>query len=461
MSSRKTDTACSRRIGWRSLVVPLAAAVASTLLASEARAACPQLLQNSEFNNGDSFSWEVGDSPPEVVLTVRVSDDQYKTLDVSAGNTSAFTNPTGSLSQPVAIQYGERYRVSFYMYSGGRTTCHVSIGSATSPATTYGLNDSFVLSDAVSNATQQFTFVANADDPDAVFTISFPLDAYYTFYRFDSLFIEDISSPQCNGGVGGQGGGAGTVGTGGGRGTGGTIGAAGTTGNGGSSATGGVMTAGGSIGTGGKTATGGASGIGGAPTTGGSIGAGGQGGAGGATGAGGGSGTGGATATGGTAGAGGYVGTDAAAGGIGGATGTSGDGIGGAVGGGGAEIPDAGAVPVSDVGVGGSTGHGGSGLACVPGTQISCACPGSTAAPHGVQVCDSQGASYGACVGCPDAGIIAPASRAGGGCSCSFDSLDRPTLWWALLFLPLARRRRGFRLGKSRGDPPVRYGDPT
>ena len=430
-------------MGWRSLAAPLAAAMASTLVPGQASAACPQLLQNSEFNNGDTSPWEAGDDPPEIVLRVDVSNDQYKTLDVSVGDTSAFSNPSGSLSQSVDIHYGERYRVSFYMYNAQPASCHVSIGSATSPATTYGLNDSFTLSTAAGNATQQFTFVANADDPDALFNISFPLGSY-TYYKFDSLFIEDISSPQCNG-AGGQGGGAGTTGSTGG--TGGATGFGGNTGTGGASTTGGATmtggssTTGGASGTGGRTGAGGAS-TGGVSTAGGTSGTGAQGGAGGAVASGGASVTGGASGIGGSMTSGGTSGTAGSSG--------TGTGIGGATGAGGtagvpapdAGIPDAGAVSVSDASAGASVDSSGNGPVCVPGTQISCACPGAASAPHGVQVCDSRGASYGACVGCPDAGGATPASHAGGGCSCSLDAPDRPRLWWVLLLFPLARWRR-------------------
>jgi Concanavalin A-like lectin/glucanases superfamily len=54
---------------------------------------------------------------------------------------------------------------------------------------------------------------------------------------------------------------------------------------------------------------------------------------------------------------------------------------------------------VASGGSGGSTGVSststGSAHACVPGVQVACACPGGQ--PAGVQVCTSNGASYGAC----------------------------------------------------------------
>ena len=51
---------------------------------------------------------------------------------------------------------------------------------------------------------------------------------------------------------------------------------------------------------------------------------------------------------------------------------------------------------------GGGTDGGGqetAGGACVPGQQVSCACPGSSVT--GVQVCNSAGTGLGSCTGCP------------------------------------------------------------
>src|SRR5450432_2593444 len=54
--------------------------------------------------------------------------------------------------------------------------------------------------------------------------------------------------------------------------------------------------------------------------------------------------------------------------------------------------------------------------ACVPGQQVSCACPGSSVS--GVQVCNSAGTGLGSCTGCPGtAGATAPTDFA-----CTTDS---------------------------------------
>ena len=56
------------------------------------------------------------------------------------------------------------------------------------------------------------------------------------------------------------------------------------------------------------------------------------------------------------------------------------------------------------------------GNACVPGQQVSCACPGSNVT--GVQVCNLAGSAFGACMGCPGsggAGANGAAGAAGGG----------------------------------------------
>lgn len=64
-------------------------------------------------------------------------------------------------------------------------------------------------------------------------------------------------------------------------------------------------------------------------------------------------------------------------------------------------------------------GFGGSGdeeLACVPGEQRACACPGG--APDGVQVCADEGDRFEACVGCPggsDGGTADGADTEGAG----------------------------------------------
>jgi hypothetical protein len=48
---------------------------------------------------------------------------------------------------------------------------------------------------------------------------------------------------------------------------------------------------------------------------------------------------------------------------------------------------------------GATSGQGGSGMVCIPGQQLECACPGSQVT--GAQVCDKEGKSLGPCTGCP------------------------------------------------------------
>jgi MYXO-CTERM domain-containing protein len=387
---------------------------AAILGAGDARASCPQLLQNNEFSDGTISPWQLSTSPPDIDPTVGVSSDQYMTLDISTMDTSAFANPTGALSQPVAIQYGGRYRVTFYMYTSGGTSAHVSIGSATS-SVTYGLNDDLTTSQMASSATQQFTFVANTADPDAVFTLSFPLGSY-VYYKFDSLFVEDISDVPCSGPVGGQAGAGGAMGTGGVVGTGGTGGAGGATAVGGATGTGNTSGTGGAVGTGGSAGSSGDSGTGGIIGTGGT-------------------GAGGTTSIGGATGTGGQVGI----GGGGGATG-----VGGASAGGNGGSAMSGAA--------GRGGVGPAGLTCVPGSQISCACPGGPSAPHGVQVCDAQGTGYVACIGCPNASVVT--SSGDGGCGCSVGAPGGArAIGWTLALLALTLGRRASRRKRPGNEP--------
>ncbi len=66
---------------------------------------------------------------------------------------------------------------------------------------------------------------------------------------------------------------------------------------------------------------------------------------------------------------------------------------------------------VDAVGTGGGSGSGGAGTVCVPGAQVSCACPGAV---QGAQACNQSGTGYEPCV-CPDAGGNGGTPSGGGG----------------------------------------------
>jgi MYXO-CTERM domain-containing protein len=100
----------------------------------------------------------------------------------------------------------------------------------------------------------------------------------------------------------------------------------------------------------------------------------------------------------------------------------------------------------------GASGQGGStsssGMACVPGQQVACACAGGS---QGVQVCDATGDAYGMCTGCADAGTQ-PVDDAGssGGCGCHVGDDDAPhTPILAALGLLLAAAIRSRRRARS------------
>jgi hypothetical protein len=110
-------------------------------------------------------------------------------------------------------------------------------------------------------------------------------------------------------------------------------------------------------------------------------------------------------------GAGGASGKGGIAGGAGsfqaGAGGKAGASGGGAVGGAGQ-----GGTSAGSTGASGQAGVGGSPL-CVPGSQVACACPGSSV--PGAQVCQPDGLGLGPCEGCPAGTGGAGASGGGGG----------------------------------------------
>src|SRR5688572_4166961 len=49
---------------------------------------------------------------------------------------------------------------------------------------------------------------------------------------------------------------------------------------------------------------------------------------------------------------------------------------------------------------GGETRSDTDGAGCMPGQQVSCACPGGG---EGVQICEADGSAFGVCMGCDDA----------------------------------------------------------
>lgn len=121
----------------------------------------------------------------------------------------------------------------------------VKIGDMTEPYTSYFEEDFSIVYNAGAGDTHEFTFVAPTTDPTSGLVIFFGLED--AFIQLDSIFLEHISSPECE--TGGTGGSGGTGGTGGSGGTGGT---GGTGGSGGAGGTGGTGGSGGTGGTGGS-----------------------------------------------------------------------------------------------------------------------------------------------------------------------------------------------------------------
>jgi hypothetical protein len=409
--------------------------LALLLSAARAEAQCPELLQNNEFSNGTIEPWRIGISgisDPTVEATAEVSNDQYQNLIITVSKTPK--DGYIDLSQTVSVQQGAWYRVSFYAYSV-MTVISGTVSVRNAERTqSYGLEQTFQTTLNASASTITYTFQATASDPAAQFVVHYMANLSCCI-KFDSLFMTDISSPQCppDGGAGGVSGSGGASGGGGKSGGGG--GRSGTGGVGGLPGSGGV----GAIGAGGA-ATGGRSGVAGA----------------GGADAAGSPGSGGVMNSGGDRASGGSPGDARASGGVPGLGGQAGSGVGGlqsgaggdAAGGtGGAFSSDADAAvetgsPSQDVGAIDSASNT-LPLTCTPGRQVACAC--ASVAQQGVQVCDQQGTGYGSCTGCP-------AADKAGGCSCSLASGQATNAFpaFAVTLFALILRLRGRRPSRSR-----------
>jgi len=318
-----------------------------------ARADCPELLQNNEFSASLVAPWSVTSDPFDLA-SAAVSTDPYKTLNISVNNIAKLNPVQLELSQPVSITKNTVYNVS--LYSSGLVGARLRVKSAAAD-TSYGLDQSFNSLDG--NGTLRAAFQATASDANARFSVSYTVPAdQYLFVKFDSLFMEDTTSPACDltGGTGGTiGGGSGGI----------SAGGTGTAGvSAGGTASGGAHTGGVS---GGGAANGGANSSG-APS--------------------GGMSTGGESSGAGSANIAGEAGANSGAGGAAGVFSGGGD-----------------------------AGEGPSGGLCTPGRQLACACPGT--ATQGAQACNAQGTGYGECSGCPSTTALSPDKS---GCSCRLAS---------------------------------------
>jgi len=242
-------------------------AFALALHPAAARASCPELLQNNEFSGGTIPPWRVGIDSPTTHGFLQVSNDDYKTLDLFLGE--APLEATFTLLQPVAVQAGAHYRLSFFMRANGLQPAVVRVRNIAQPSLTRGLDQTFTSSANPTTDTFVFTFTATATDPAAELAIELQYGGNADFFSFDSLFMSDQSSPSCSGaggvgGAGGRGGVNGQSGSGGrgGEGAGGGGRGGGTSGRGGSSGAGGAD--GGGASSGGVGGSTGGAGVGGA-----------------------------------------------------------------------------------------------------------------------------------------------------------------------------------------------------
>jgi len=227
------------------------ALVAALLLSPAALADCPELLTNGDFETGSPAPWMlVGE---DFNFSDVVEDDftplnEFFVFGYQRASSGAGDVWEAGLEQAVSVTAGATYRLSFWARGDDSSDLispgYATIAEAGNPSEHYGLYQPF---DWLAEQQYSFEFTAT-ETADGVFTLFFGSDDI--IITIDSIFLEEISSADCEG-SGGAGGSGGTAGGSGGDGAGGATGGSESTGGnggatGGSDSTGGSESAGGS-----------------------------------------------------------------------------------------------------------------------------------------------------------------------------------------------------------------------